>query len=96
MIVEQAIFPIKPGQAKAFEAAFAQARRFIQASPGFQKLEMRPCIEVADRYLLVVWWDSVDAHMQGFRESEAFKQWRALLGPHFAGPPEVHHYAAGL
>jgi heme-degrading monooxygenase HmoA len=96
MILEQAIFPINPGQAQAFEAAFAQARRYIQASPGFQKLEMRACIEVADRYLLLVWWDSMEAHMKGFRESEGFTQWRALLGPHFAAPPDVHHFAMTL
>jgi heme-degrading monooxygenase HmoA len=96
MILEHAIFPIKEGQSKDFEAAFAQARKFIEASPGFQKLEMRACIERADSYLLLVWWDSVEAHMKGFRESQGFIEWRALLGPYFAAPPEVHHYASPL
>lgn len=96
MILEQATFLIKPGQSQDFERAFAQARPIIQASPGFQKLEMRACIEVADRYLLLVWWDSVEAHMKGFRESAGFAQWRALLSPHFAAAPEVFHFAAQL
>ena len=94
MIVEQAIFAVK--DARAFEAAFAEARKFIQASPGFQRLEMRRGIEAPDTFLLLVWWDSVEAHMKGFRESEGFKQWRALLGPHFAAPPQVQHFAEAL
>jgi heme-degrading monooxygenase HmoA len=90
MIVEQAVFAVK--DAEAFEAAFAEARKFIQASPGFQRLEMRRGIEARDSFLLLVWWDSVEAHMQGFRQSEAFTQWRALLGPHFAAAPQVQHF----
>jgi hypothetical protein len=37
-------------------------------------------------------WDSLDAHVVGFRESDAFSAWRALIGPFFASPPEVVHY----
>lgn len=94
MIVEQAIFSVK--DSAAFEAAFAKARTFIHASPGFRRLEMRRGIEAPDGYLLLVWWDSVESHMKGFRESEAFKQWRALLGPHFAAPPQVQHFSDAL
>jgi heme-degrading monooxygenase HmoA len=96
MILEHAIFPIKEGQSAAFEAAFAKARKFIEGANGFQKLEMRVCIERVDSYLLLVWWTSVEAHMHGFRESQAFIEWRSLLGEFFAAPPEVHHYAAPL
>ena len=96
MILEHAIFPIKEGQSKDFEIAFAKARKYIEGAAGFQGLEMRPCIERADSYLLLVWWISVEAHMKGFRESPAFIEWRTLLGPYFAAPPEVHHYGAVL
>ena len=96
MILEHALIPIKSGQSKEFEVAFANARKYIEAAEGFQKLEMRACIERVDNYLLLVWWTDVDAHMKGFRESDAFLQWRGLLGPFFAAPPEVHHYQAPL
>jgi heme-degrading monooxygenase HmoA len=96
MILEHAIFPIKEGQSKEFEMAFGRARLFIEQAAGFQRLEMRPCIERADSYLLLVWWDSVESHMKGFRESPAFIEWRGILGPFFAAPPEVHHYDAPL
>ena len=63
MILEHALIPIKSGQSKEFEAAFVEARKFIEAAEGFQKLEMRACIERVDNYLLLVWWTSVEAHM---------------------------------
>ena len=96
MILEHALFPIKAGQSDAFEAAFAEARKFLEAAKGFQKLEMRACVELADTYLLLVWWTSIEAHTKGFRESDAFTQWRALVAPFFAAPPQVHHYQAPL
>jgi heme-degrading monooxygenase HmoA len=96
MILEHAIFAIKEGQSKDFEAAFAQARKFIEAAPGCHKAEMRACIERADYYLLLVQWENLEAHTEGFRKSQGFVEWRALLGPYFAAPPEVHHYEAPL
>ena len=96
MILERAIFAIKPDTAKDFEAAFALARPHIEAAKGFRKLEMRQGIETPDSFILLVWWDSVDDHMKGFRESDAFVEWRKHLGPLFAGPPAVEHYEETL
>jgi heme-degrading monooxygenase HmoA len=96
LIIERALLAIKPGQTQAFEAAFAQARPFIESAKGFRRLEMRRGMEAPDSYLLLVWWEDLDAHMKGFRESESFKAWRAILSPHFAAPPAVEHYAAAL
>jgi len=94
MILEHAILSIKPGQSQAFEAAMREARPLIAATPGFQKIEVRPCVETKDRYLLLVWWDTLDAHTQGFRKSERYDPWRALLH-HFYEPfPLVEHYGA--
>ena len=95
-ILERAIFAIKPGTAKEFAAAFALARPHIEAAIGFRRLEMRQGIEKPDTFLLTVWWDTLDDHMKGFRESDAFAEWRKHLGPLFDGPPAVEHYAATL
>lgn len=96
MIVERALFNLKPGTAEDFKAAFPQARPHIAGSKGFQKCEMRQGIENPDSFLLIVWWDTLEDHTVGFRESDAFTQWRAILGPFFAAPPAVEHYAAPL
>lgn len=80
------------GQTAEFEAAFTEAVPLIAASPGFGGLRLERCLEVERRYLLTVEWTSVEDHTKGFRGSEAYGRWRALLH-HFYDPfPEVHHY----
>jgi heme-degrading monooxygenase HmoA len=96
MILERALFPIKPGMADDFAAAFGKARKLLEATLGFRKLEMRRGIEAPDSFILLVWWDSVEAHMQGFRDSPAIHEWRALLSPFFGGPPQMEHYGETL
>jgi heme-degrading monooxygenase HmoA len=97
MIVERAIFALNLGTKKPdFAAAFALARPHIESSKGFRKLEMRQGIENPDSWLLLVWWDTVDDHMKGFRGSAAFAEWRRHLGPFFAAPPSVEHYEETL
>jgi heme-degrading monooxygenase HmoA len=96
MILEHAVLNIKRGQSKDFEAAMAKARPLIEATPGFQRMEVRPCVESKDRYLLLVWWGSVEAHTVGFRQSAQYQQWRELLH-HFYEPfPTVQHYGKPL
>jgi heme-degrading monooxygenase HmoA len=96
MILEHAILNIKPNRSREFEAAMAKARPLIEATPGFQKMEIRACVETKDRYLLLVWWSTVEAHTVGFRQSERYTQWRDALH-HFYHPfPVVQHYAEPL
>ena len=92
MILERALITVKPGQTEAFKTAFAKARPHIEGSKGCRKVEMRPGIEHPEDFLLLVWWDTVENHMVDFRESPAFTEWRALLGPLFASPPAVVHH----
>jgi heme-degrading monooxygenase HmoA len=92
MVLEVAALSIRAGQSAAFEAAFAEAQAILAASAGYQRHELRRCLETADRYLLLVWWDSLESHTQGFRGSPAYQRWRALLH-HFYDPfPTVEHY----
>ena len=92
MILEVAILNVRVGEAAAFEAAFRDAQRIIAASPGYQRHELRRCIEAEDRYLLLVWWDTLESHTEGFRGSAAYAEWRERLH-HFYDPfPTVEHY----
>lgn len=92
MILEIAQLPVKPGQAAAFEAAFAQEQAIIASMPGYLGHELHKCIEQAGHYMLLVRWESVEHHEQGFRRSAGYQQWRALLH-HFYDPfPTVLHY----
>lgn len=95
-ILERAIMTVKPGHAEDFEAAFAQAAPLIRAAKGCRKAQLRRGVENPDTFILLVEWETLEDHMIGFRESAAFGEWRAILGPHFAGPPAVEHYAAPI
>jgi heme-degrading monooxygenase HmoA len=92
VILERALITVKSGQAEAFKAAFALARPHIEGSKGCRKVEMRPGIENPEDFLLLVWWETLEDHTVGFRESPAFQEWRAILGPLFAAPPAVVHH----
>jgi len=88
-----AVLPVRPGHEAAFEAALRQARPLIAGIPGFRRLNLSRGIESSSHYLLLVEWDSVEAHEVGFRQSANYQQWRALLH-HFYDPlPTVEHFA---
>jgi heme-degrading monooxygenase HmoA len=96
MILEAALLNVRAGQDAAFAAAMAEARPLIAASPGFGGIEVRPCLEQAGRYLLLVWWHRVEDHTRGFRDSERYQEWKARLH-HFYEPfPLVEHFAEPL
>ena len=92
MILESAPLQVKPGQAAAFEAAFREAQAIIASMPGYRSHELQRCLEREGHYLLLVRWDSVEAHEVGFRKSEGYQRWKQLLH-HFYDPfPTVNHY----
>jgi heme-degrading monooxygenase HmoA len=92
MITEHALLPIAPGREDEFEHAFTRARTLIAASPGFVDLRLLRGIESPGRYLLLVSWESVEAHEVGFRGSPGYQEWSALLH-HFYDPfPTVEHF----
>ena len=95
MIVEHAELSILPGNEAEFEAAFPRAQAVIAQADGFRWIEVHRGIERPSTYLLRIAWDSVDDHMVGFRESERYTEWRAIIGPFFAEPAKVEHFASG-
>ncbi len=95
MILEHALISIEPGREAEFETAFlGGAPEIFAQAEGCHGVELRRCIERPSHFLLLVKWDSVEAHMVGFRESPLFEQWRAIVSGFFASPPSVEHYSA--
>lgn len=96
MILEHALLQVRSGQEAAFEAAMTAATPLISASPGFLGMEVRPAIEQQGHYLLVVRWESILHHRDGFRHSDRYQEWRALLH-HFYDPmPTVEYFGDAL
>lgn len=92
MILEIAILNIRAGEEGAFEEAVAKGSSLIVRTPGYISHNLHRCIETQGRYVLLVRWETLEAHTVGFRESESFPAWRAIIGPHFASAPLVEHY----
>ncbi|HOC12340.1 MAG TPA: antibiotic biosynthesis monooxygenase [Propionicimonas sp.] len=94
MVIEHAQISVIPGREDEFAANFDQALAVIRQAKGFRWAELHRFIERESVFLLLVGWESFEDHMTGFRESELFAQWRAVIGPFFAEPPVVEHFAA--
>ena len=93
MILEIADIRIRPGQQAAFEEAIERgARTVISRAQGVHGYKVNKGIESPERYILQVFWDTLEAHTVGFRESPLFAEWRAIVGPFFAQPPVVEHF----
>jgi heme-degrading monooxygenase HmoA len=92
MVLEIAIIDVRPGQEDAFATAYATARPIVATTPGCRSVRMTRGIESPSRFVLLVEWDSVEAHLETFRGSDRFGRWRAIIGEYFAGPPLVEHY----
>ncbi|RYX90565.1 MAG: antibiotic biosynthesis monooxygenase [Comamonadaceae bacterium] len=93
MILELADFRIKPGQQDAFDEAIQRGvSTVISRAKGFKGYSVHKGIESSDRYVLQIRWETLENHTVDFRESPAFADWRAIVGPFFAGPPTVEHF----
>ena len=93
MILELADIRIQPGQQVAFDEAIQRGLNTVIAhAQGFQGFKVNKGMENPERYLLQIFWDTLEDHTVGFRESPAFAQWRAIVGPFFASPPVVEHF----
>jgi heme-degrading monooxygenase HmoA len=94
MIVERAEFNIEPGREEEFEGVYeSEARQVIAQATGFISVRLARGVERPSAYLLLVEWERVEDHTEGFRGSELYEQWRTLLHPFFAEAPVVEHFA---
>jgi heme-degrading monooxygenase HmoA len=79
VILEHAVLDVVAGEEDRFEAAFEQARAIVESMPGFGSLRLERCVENRSRYLLLVEWERLEDHTEGFRQAPQYQQWRALL-----------------
>lgn len=92
MVLEVAILHVKPGLQSEFEAAFSKAQRIISSMEGYVSHQLQQCIERQGQYILLVNWERLEDHTEGFRGSEQYREWTRLLH-HFYDPfPVVEHY----
>ncbi|SDF59067.1 Heme-degrading monooxygenase HmoA [Mucilaginibacter pineti] len=92
MILEVAILNVIPGQEDAFIEAFSKAQRIISKMAGYISHKLKRCVENGSQFILLVEWEKLTDHTEGFRGSKEYQEWKKLLH-HFYNPfPTVEHY----
>jgi heme-degrading monooxygenase HmoA len=92
MVLEVALIDITSGREDDFAAAYGKARPILSTTPGCRSVRMTRGVESPSRFVLLIEWDSVEAHEDNFRATDRFTQWRGYIGPFFASPPHVEHF----
>ena len=94
MITEHAVLEVIAGRETEFVEAMERAKALIASSPGFRSLRVERCVERPGCFLLLIEWERLEDHTEGFRASPAYEEWRAALH-HFYDPfPNVEHFEA--
>jgi len=93
MILELADIRIQAGKQAEFDVAIQRGLdEVIRHAKGFLGFNVQKGIESPERYLLMIYWATLENHTVDFRESPAFAEWRAIVGPYFASAPVVEHF----
>ena len=93
MILELADIRIVPGKQAEFDEAIIRGlTTVVSTAKGFRGFKVNKGIESPERYILQIFWETLEDHTVDFRGGPLFAQWRAIVGPFFAQPPAVEHY----
>lgn len=91
MIREVAQLKISDGSEAKFLTAVEQSVPVFKSAEGCRAMRLEKVIETPGMFRLIVLWDTLEHHTEGFRNSEGFQTWRSLAGPFFSEPPTVDH-----
>ncbi len=94
MILEVARLDVIPGEEARFQDDFGRAQAIISSMQGYISHQLQRCIETPSRYILLVRWETLEDHTQGFRGSSEYQEWKNLLHHYYDPVPEVEHYEA--
>lgn len=92
MILEAAFLYVKKDLEQDFEVDFKKASKYISSIDGYLKHSLQKCLEVENKYLLLVEWENLEAHTIGFRESEVYQEWKKMLHNYYEPFPIVEHF----
>lgn len=94
MVTEIAVFQAVPGKEEAFAQGILQGIQVVKRDGGCRSVSANRCIEDPGRFVLMVQWESLEAHTEGFRKSAQFAEWRSHITGLFLDTPVVFHYEA--
>lgn len=92
MILEAVMLQVKQGMEEEYEKAFRQASHIISKMDGYISHELQRCLEEEGKYLLLVKWEKLKDHTEGFRQSSEYQEWKRLLHHYYDPFPTVEHF----
>jgi quinol monooxygenase YgiN len=92
MIVEYIRYKIDPSRNDEFDEAYRRAGTLLDASANCQRWEAARSVDDPEKQIVRIEWDSAEGHLQGFRQSAAFKPFLEATGPFFNDIEEMTHY----
>lgn len=93
MITEVIRYKIPAEQSDAFEKAYQKAEPILRESAHCLGYRLLRGIEEPENWILLLYWDSVDGHEQGFRKETGFREFFGLVKPFLNQIQEMKHYA---
>ncbi|MEY5046869.1 MAG: hypothetical protein RLZZ175_228 [Bacteroidota bacterium] len=92
MILEVANLYVKENEQDEFESDFVIASEYISSIDGYIKHSLSKCIEIQNKYILLVEWENLESHTEGFRNSTQYLEWKKLLHHYYEPFPIVEHF----
>jgi quinol monooxygenase YgiN len=96
MVVEYVRYTVQDTRAEAFEEAYRQAARVLEASEHCERYEVSRCSEDPSKHVVRIEWDSEEGHLSGFRKSPEFGAFFAAVQPFVNDIEEMRHYEVTL
>ena len=75
MFVEIALLKAKSGDADRLGEGLRAARAVIASAAGYRGSVFYQGVESPDSFILRVEWETLEAHMEGFRQGPRFASW---------------------
>jgi quinol monooxygenase YgiN len=95
VVTEMAIFTALPGKEDELGRAIGHGVEFIRQYPGCISVGIARSIEKPARFTVSIDWQSVDVHVNGFRNSPLFGQWiGSIMGLFDQEKLDTQHYQA--
>lgn len=92
MITEVIRYKISPEEAERFEESYRKAEAILQKSPYCLGYQLLRGVEQPENWILLLQWDSVTGHEEGFRKEASFRDFLELVRPFLKQIEEMKHY----
>ncbi len=92
MILEVVTWDIKPNLEKEFEFAFGEAQQILASMNGYKSHQFQKSLENPSRYILLVNWDTLEDHTEGFQKSDLYQKYRSILKKFYEPGAKLEHF----